>query len=183
MMSGDSITVKSWMLDSSTFINTIVVDQVMLMVSLRSPLFFPEYVFRFELGVNAKEKTHNVAMDLVNRKRIGVQQLTLADLDRLSHLAAPRRIGLGELACAIIAERSSFGILCDDWRAKASIEARITTILWDSIEGFLLEAAERRHIGESELEDFQRKLETNHYHCRCELRMEYLRRLLHGRTQ
>jgi hypothetical protein len=181
-MSGISPITMSWMLDTSTFINAVVVDRVMLMALLRSPLFFPEFVFRFELGINARAATWAAAAHAVNRKQIGVQQLTLADLDRLSHLSAPRRIGMGELACAIIAERLAGGVLCDDWHAKKWIEGRVTAKCWDSIEGVFLEAAASGHIGELDLVDLQKTLETNRYHCRCDLRMEHLQRLLHGGT-
>jgi hypothetical protein len=179
-MSGTTPIAMSWMLDASTFINAVVVDRVMLMALLRSPLFFPEFVFRFELGINAREATRAAAAHAVDRKQIGVQQLTLADLDRLSQLAAPRKIGLGELACAIIAERTSGGVLCDDWRAKAWIEQHVAAACWDSIEGVLLQAAASGHVGELDLVDLQKTLETNRYHCRCDLRMEYLQRLILG---
>jgi hypothetical protein len=166
------------MLDSSTFIHAIIVDRVMLLASLRSPLFFPEFVFRFELGASATEATRDAAAQAVGRKQIGVLQLTLVDLDRLSQVGAPRRIGLGELACAIIAERTAGGVLCDDWRAKRWIETRVVVRPWDSIEGVLLEAAARGHIGELDLVDSQRALEKSRYHCRCDLRLEHLQRLL-----
>ena len=179
-MSSTSPALTPWMLDSSTFIHAVVVDRVMLMASLRSPLSFPEFVFRFELGVGAREATRDAAAEAVRRGQIGVQQLTLADLDRLSVLAAPRKIGLGELACAIIAERLAGGVLCDDWRAKAWIEGRITAKCWDSIEGILLDAAASGHIGEVDLTDSQRILERNCYHCRYDLRMAHLQRMLHG---
>ncbi len=182
-MNGTTPIAISWMLDTSTFINAVVVDRVMLMASLRSPLFFPEFVFRFELGINARETTRAAAAHAVDRKQISVQQLTLADLDRLSQLAAPRRIGLGELACAIIAERLAGGVLCDDWHAKKWIEGRVTAKCWDSIEGVFLQAAASGHIGELDLVDLQRTLETNRYHCRCDLRLEHLQRLLHVGTK
>ncbi|MGO8752188.1 MAG: hypothetical protein ACLQNE_40130 [Thermoguttaceae bacterium] len=169
-----------WMLDSSTFIHAVIVDRVMLLASIRFPLSFPEFIFRFELGSDARPATRDAAAQAVGRKQIGVQQLTLADLDRLSQLAAPRRIGLGELACAIIAERLAGGVLCDDWHAKKWIEGRVTAKCWDSIEGVFLEAAASGHIGELDLVDLQKTLETNRYHCRCDLRLEHLQRLLHG---
>jgi len=182
-MSSVSPATMHWMLDSSTFIHAMIVGRVMLLASIRSPLSFPEFIFRFELGSDAKAATREEAALAVRRKQIDLQQLTLADLDRLSQLAAPRRIGLGELACAIIAERLAGGVLCDDWDAKKWIEGRVTVKCWDSIEGVFLEAAGAGHIGELDLVDLQRTLETNRYHCRCDLRLEHLQRLLHGSTK
>jgi hypothetical protein len=141
----------SWLLDSSTFIHATIVDRVALISSLRSPLFFPEYVFRFELGANAKETTRDEAAAQVTRKRIGLQALTLTDLDKIASLSAPRKIGLGELACAVIAERLAGGVLCDDWHAKAWLDKRISPPQWESIETILLDAAAKNYIGELDL--------------------------------
>ena len=179
-MSEISRTAVSWMLDSSTFIHALIIDRVMLMASLRSPVSFPEFVLRFELGSNARKTTRDAAGEAVRRNQIGVQQLTLTDLDRLSQLSAPRKIALGELACAIIAERTAGGVLCDDWRARAWIEPHVGCTRWDSIEDILLDAAARGHIGEHDLVDSQEVLERNCYRCRRDLRMEHLQRLFHG---
>ena len=121
-MTKDSASAALWMLDSSTFINALIIDRVTLLLSLRSPAFFPEYVFRFELGANARDETREGATQAVDRRQVGVQKLTLADLDRIAALGAPRRVGLGELACAVIAQRTGGGVLCDDWRARRWIE-------------------------------------------------------------
>jgi hypothetical protein len=165
-----------WMLDSSTFINAIAIERVALLVSLRKPIHFSEYVLRFELGVNARQSTRAEALNWVNRKLIGVESLTLPDLDRIAALAAPRRIGIGEVACAIIAERCAGGVLCDDWRAKGWLEQRTAPHSWDSIEGVLLDAAAAGLIGELDLVDFQKALEIERYKCRVDLRMEHLQR-------
>ena len=171
----ESSTVSLWMLDSSAFIHALIVGRVPLLISLRSPAYFPEYVFRVELGSNAKEETREEAAGSVRRNQIGVKQLTLGDLDRIAALEAPRKIGLGELACAVIAERLAGGVLCDDWRARRWIAIRMPSVTWDSIEGLLLDAAQQDQIGELDLVDFQEELERNCYHCRVDLRMEYLR--------
>lgn len=165
-----------WTLDSSTFIHALIVERVALVILLRSPLYFPEYVFRFELGANAHERTRTEAASFVSRNQIGVVNLTLADLDRIASLGALRRIGLGEVACAVIAERRTGGVLCDDWRARGWLEQHTTPQRWDSIDGVLLEAAAKGQIGELDLVDFQRVLEENRYHCRCDLRLEHLQR-------
>jgi hypothetical protein len=164
------------MLDSSTFINALIVDRVALVVLLRPDLCFPEYVFRFELGVNARESTRAAVGSWVKRKQIGVANLTLADLDRIASLAAPRRIGLGEIACAVIAERREGGVLCDDWRAHAWLKDRTQPKEWHSIDDLLLEAAANGHIGEHDLVEFQITLKQHKYDCRCDLRLAHLQR-------
>ncbi|HVC94727.1 MAG TPA: hypothetical protein VND64_13590 [Pirellulales bacterium] len=161
----------------------MIVDRVPLLVLLRSPLFFPEYVFRFELGVDARDATRDHAADQVARKRIGVQHLTLSDLDRIASFDAPRKIGLGELACAVIAERLAGGVLCDDWRAKAWLEHRMTPLRWDSIEWVLLDAAAEGCIGELDLVDSQRVLERNQYSCRGDLQLIHLQRQMQLRRE
>ena len=42
------------MLDSSTFINALGIERLALLVALRYPLRFSEYVLRVELGTNAR---------------------------------------------------------------------------------------------------------------------------------
>ena len=175
-MSGEDTKPDVWMLDSSTFIHALIIDRIQLVVSIRSSLRFPEYVLRFELGANAREITRTSATSCVDRKQIGVDTLSLADLDRIASLEAPRRIGLGEIACAVIAERHAGGVLCDDWRARAWLEPRTTPKCWDSIDGVLLDAAAEGRIGELDLVDFQETLRKSHYECRCDLRLEHLQR-------
>ena len=182
-MSQPELPLTPWMLDSSTFIHATIVDRVPLIVLLRSPLFFPEFAFRFELGANAKETTRDQAAAQVKRKRIGVQTLTLADLDRIVSFGAPRKIGLGELACAVIADRMTGGVLCDDWHAKAWLDQRISTSLWDSIETILLDAAAKNYIGELDLADAQRMLERNRYTCRYDLQIEHVKRQMNFHRQ
>ncbi|MBD3675684.1 MAG: hypothetical protein HUJ26_19400 [Planctomycetaceae bacterium] len=171
-----------WMLDSSTFIHVMMIDRLQLLSVLRTPLCIPEYVYLFELGVNAKERTRQNAEDCVHRQQAEVQQLTLEDLDRIAELEAPRRIGLGEIACAIIAERNQGGVLCDDRRAKNWLCDRISeSVLWEDTEDFLLDAADNWHVSEFDLEGFQMTLSDNCYICRVDLRQEHLFRL-YGRN-
>jgi len=86
-----------WMLDSSTFINGLASQTIPLILRLRSPAHFPEYVFRVELGINARQETREQAEYLVHRRSVAIEQLTVADLDRMAGLEAPRdspRLGL-----------------------------------------------------------------------------------------
>lgn len=170
------VTAVLWMLDSSTFIHALIVDRVALIVLLRSEVRFPEYVFRCELGSNAHDVTRSAAEGCVRRNQIGVATLTLADLDRIASLAAPRRIGLGEIACAVVAEREEGGVLCDDRRANRWLLERTRPKEWHSIDDVLLDAAANGHIGEHDLVDFQSKLKQNQYDCRCNLQLEHLQR-------
>ncbi|QDT32005.1 hypothetical protein [Thalassoglobus polymorphus] len=171
-----------WMLDSSTFIHVVMIDRLQLLSNLRTPLCFPEYVYRFELGVNAKLRTRQNAKECVRCEQVTVQQLTLEDLERIAELEAPRRIGLGEIACAIIAERNQGGVLCDDRRAKNWLCDRISgSVVWEDTEDFLLNAADLWHISEFDLEEFQSTLRDNLYVCRIDLRQEHLFRL-HARN-
>src|SRR5260370_11336260 len=158
-----------WMLDSSTFINCCIIARLPLFLILRSPLCFSEYVFRVELGINAHDSTRSEAAQWVARQRIGIKTLSLADLDRINRLGAPRRIGLGEIASAILAEREAGGVLCDDWRGRRWLEPRVTVRRWESIEDVLLEAARFGHVSEFDLDDFQNTLEQERYSCRYNL--------------
>ena len=176
-MNFGSTQASVWMLDSSTFINACIIARVPLFVLLRSPLCFSEYVFRFELGINAHETTRRQAARCVERRQIGIRHLSLSDLDRINELGAPRRIGLGEIACAIIAEREHGGVLCDDWHGRGWLEPRVSWVCWESIEDLLLAAAQSGHVSEFDLDDFQHTLELERYKCRFDLRFEHLRRL------
>lgn len=173
-----------WLLDSSTFINAIAVGQVRLVVLLRSPIAFPEYVFKAELlGERSHAATRDAAKDIVSSGQIKLTSLTIDDLERIAQLNAPRKAGLGELACAIIAGREGGGVLCDDWKCRNWMSSHVAPVEWHSIEDVLIEAAERSHVSEYELEEFQRKLTSNRYHCRFDLRNEYLMRALNRSHQ
>jgi len=171
-----AVPVPLWLLDSSTFINCCVISRVPLFVLLRSPLFFSEYVFRVELGINAHHSTRTAAAEWVSRGKIGISNLALADLDRISQLGTPRRIGLGEIASAILAEREGGGVLCDDWKGRRWLQTRVTLSRWESIEDVLLDAAQSGHVSEFDLDTFQQDLEKARYTCRMNLRIEHLRR-------
>jgi hypothetical protein len=167
---------SAWLLDSSTFINFLVIDGIRLLLRLRSPLFLPEYVYRVELGLNAREATRRGVEECIRSGKIGLQQLSVADLDRLASLAVPRQVGLGEIACALIAERASGGVLCDDWRARSWLERYTRPACWNSTEDVLLEAAGVYEISEYDLMSLQLKLEQGRYRCRIDLRLEFLQR-------
>ncbi|WP_092047938.1 hypothetical protein [Planctomicrobium piriforme] len=165
------------MLDTSTFIHVVMIGRISLLCSLRKQLYFPEYVYRYELGVEAKEKTRYEAEKCVNENRIAIQQLTLSDLEKIAQLNPPRRIGLGEIACVMLAIRHAGGVLCDDRRAKNWLVPRLGEILWESIEEFLLSAAEDWHISEYQLDEFDQILLNNRYTCSFRLREEHLVRM------
>jgi hypothetical protein len=167
-----------WTLDSSTFIHFIVINDLALLIRLRSPLHFPEYVYRVELGLNAKPATRAQAEVCVTRGTVSISRLTIDDLDRIAALSAPRRVGLGEIACAIIAERLQGGVLCDDWRARRWLLARTSVSVWQAIEDVLLDAATRLEITEYDLVAFQGRLTSERYQCRFDLRLEFLQRRL-----
>lgn len=168
-------TALLWVLDSSTFIHARIVDRVSLLSALRSPIFFPEYVFRFELGSGAHNDTREAAAKCVQRKQIGVKQLTLADIDRIAQMR--RKVGLGEIACAIIAEREDGGVLMDDRKALPWLKTNTRVGFWESIEDFLLDAAMQLHLSEFDLKEFDHTLRTNRYQCRFDdLQIEFLRR-------
>ena len=93
------------------------------------------------IGASAHDDTRQRAVDCVRRNQIGISRLSLADLDRLASLSAPRRLGLGELACAIIAERDGGGVLCDDMKAVTWLQAHVRVRWWESIEDVLLDCA------------------------------------------
>jgi hypothetical protein len=169
---------RTWILDSSTFINFLAIRRTMLLVQLRSPLQFPEYVFRVELGLNAREETRGEAEAAVRAGAVGIQRLSIDDLDRMARLEAPRRIGLGEIACAIIAERLHAGVLCDDWKARRWLSERIAVPGWEATEEILLEAAFQLVVSEYDLVSLEASLATGRYQCRFDLRLEFLRRRL-----
>lgn len=171
-----SSSVAIWILDSSTFIHACYIARVQLLIMLRSPLCFPEYVFRVELGINAHPETRREAESWVQKKKIGIRQLSLSDLERISQLAAPRRIGMGEIACAIIAEREGGGVLCDDHKGRNWLQSRLGSTYWQSVEDFLLNAAELGYVSEFDLQTCQETLESNRYICTYDLRLEHLRR-------
>jgi hypothetical protein len=173
---------SGWMLDTSTFINTLVIDGIRLLVRLRSPLHFPEYVFRVELGLNARQRTREQAETLVRVGTVSIQRLTVADLDRIAQIAAPRRVGLGEIACSLLAERLQFGMLCDDWKARRWLSEKIALGVWEAIEDVLLDAAGRSEISEYDLSVLQEKLAAGRYQCKFDLRLEFLQRRLNQDT-
>ncbi len=173
-----------WMLDASTFINFSVVQEVRLLARCRERLFFPEYVYRYELtGQKSHQDTKEQAEAAVERGDVEVLQLTLDDLERIVSLGAPRKFGLGEIACAVVAERKSGGVLCDDRPATLWLKANTQVFLWEATEDVLLDAAWRLFLDEYDLETIQEKLERSKYCCRCNLRNEHLMRRLSGSSQ
>lgn len=169
-----------WIIDSSTFIHIALVSRIPLLVKLRRPLFFPEYVFRFEL-TNAKHMDSVIAAEkCVNNGSIAVIGLTLEDLVRMVECGEPRSIGLGELACAVIAERKNGGVLSDDHRATSRLRNVVNVLTWNCVEDILIHAAEELLIDEYELDECQTILQRNKYQCRGNLRLEFVSRRLYG---
>lgn len=170
---------EGWALDASTFINFAAIARFSVLVRCRRGLRFPEYVFTFELtGPKAKEPTRVAAEQAVQRGDVTLTQLTLTDLGRIAALGAPRRIGLGEIACAIIAERDGAGVLCDDHKAILWLKQSVQPLAWESTEDVLLDAANQLLLSEFDLADAQETLRENRYECRVDLRSEYLQRRL-----
>jgi hypothetical protein len=83
----------------------------------------------------------------------------------------------------VIAERENGGVLCDDRRARQWLESRVHPAVWELIEEFLLDAAEKGHVGEGELWECEIILQRNQYQCRYDLRLEHLQRMLNRRYQ
>ena len=173
--------VTQWYLDSSTFINAAAIERINVLVSIRAPISFPEYVYRVELGSNARPGTRTLAEAAVQSGRVTLRQMSLEDLDRISALGAPRRIGLGELTCAVLAERDGGAVLCDDWKARGWLLEKITTLVWHSIEDCLLDAASKFLLDEYDLERDEETLRENRYVCRIKLKEEHLLRRLNIR--
>jgi hypothetical protein len=167
----------NWLLDTSTFIHVVTINRLPLLLLLRSPLYFPEYVFRVELF---RDDTKAAAVECLNRNRINIATLTVDDLDRIASLSAPRKIGLGEMACAIIAERTGGGVLCDDHKALRWLKAHVTPVCWHGVEEVLQDAARAGYIGEHDLAELEQVLRTHKYHCHCDLRLTYLQFRLNG---
>lgn len=171
-------SVEFWALDSSTFIHALIVGRLWVLSRDREPLRIPEYIVRVELTTDAHADTAEQARRFVSSGHAAVCRLSLADLDRIAEMKTPRRIGLGEIACAVIAERESGGVLSDDWKGRKWLEANLGVALWESIEDVLLRAAAKGHISEFDLEACEDTLRINRYDCRVRLRDEHLRRRL-----
>lgn len=177
-MTGVEPSVTFWALDSSTFINALIIERLWLLPRNREPLRIPEYVLRVELKAETHADTAIQAEGFVTAGHAVICQLSLADLDRIAQLGTPRRIGLGEIACAVVAERESGGVLLDDWRGRRWLEQRLAVALWESIEDVLLLAAAKGNLSEFDLDECEDCLRQNRYECRVNLRLEHLGRLL-----
>lgn len=177
-MSDAEPSVAFWALDSSTFIHALIIERLWLLPRNRKPLRIPEYVFRVELQSEAHADTAIQAEGFVTAGHAVICQLSLADLDRIVLLGTPRRVGLGEIACAVVAERESGGVILDDWRGRRWLEHRVTVALWESIEDILLLGAAKGHLSEFDLDECEDCLRRNRYVCRVNLRLAHLSRLV-----
>jgi hypothetical protein len=168
--------VTSWKLDSSTFIHAVMVKLPAVLTRMRKPISFMHYVYEFELvGPNAHNETREAAKREVARGAIQIDRLTLADVTRMSRLAAPRRIHAGELATAVVAERVGAGVLCDDRAALKWLRRALEGVkAWESIEDVIVAAAESGLLGEHELAPLEESLRNKGpYHCRFPLHAAY----------
>lgn len=179
-----AVTVDGWIVDASLFVHFCVLERVQLLFRMRRGLKVPEYVYRIELvSPNARQETRERATAAVAGGNMQVQQLTLADVARIAALGPRRSAAVGELACAVLAERQDYGVLCDDRRAQRWLGSRMQLKAWEDIETVLVEAAHRFEVTEYELAALEATLLQNRYACRCDLRNEYLmqRLALHER--
>lgn len=170
-------SVQAWLLDTCVFINFCVVGQIRTLVRCRSPLRMPEYVYKYELtGPRSHRDTRDGAREAVSAGHVAVSFLTVEDLMRIASLG-PRGADLGEIACALIAERQEGGVLTDD-RAKRKLSAHMQVRAWQSTEDVLVDAAHRCEITEYDLDSIQATLSKNKYKCHVNLREEYLKQRL-----
>jgi hypothetical protein len=169
------VSAAGWRLDSSTFINALAVNRVALLSRVRQPIAFVEYVFRIELaGSGARAATREAAMHEVQRGAIGIDRLTMDDLARMSALSPPRRVDIGELATAVVAERVGAGVLCDDHKAVRWLSENLLSVpVWESIEHVMLAAAESCLVAEHELSIIEQRLVEAKYACRFNIAMAY----------
>lgn len=172
-MTNNTLRINVWMLDTCVFINFNVIGHIRALVRCRSPLHVPEYVYKYELtGSRSHRDTRESAHAAVSTGQLTVSFLSVEDLTRIASLG-PRSADLGEIACAIIAEREGGGVLTDD-RAQRRLAAHIRVRAWQSTEDVLIDAAHRCEITEYDLDHIQKVLADNRYHCKTELRREYL---------
>jgi hypothetical protein len=173
------MTANVWALDSSVFINFVTIEKLPTLASFRNPIAMSEYVYRTELtGPRASPGTRTAALNSKTKGHFELVTLTLADLANLGALARPRRVGLGEASCAIIAANSSGGVLCDDMRSKAWLTDHFSVVAWERTEEILVAATHAAHLDEYALAECQKKLEANRYKCYCDLRTEFLQQRL-----
>lgn len=181
-MKNDVLDVQVWVLDSCVFINFHIVGHLRTLVRCRSPLCVPEYVYKYELtGPRSHRDTRESAHAAISTEQISVSFLSVEDLTRIAALG-PRSADLGEIACALIAEREGGGVLTDD-RSKRRLSAHMRVRAWQSTEEVLIDAAHRCEITEYDLDAIQEVLARNRYQCRVQLRNEYLMQRLARHTQ
>jgi len=168
-------SIVAWVLDSSVFIHFCYIERFRLLIRCRAPLHITTYVYQVELtGPKSHDATRVQALAAVAAGHVDVRSLTLAELARIAELGPRRKAGLGELTCAVIAQRSGAGVLIDDRKARRFLEPHFDVGAWESTEDVLIEAAHRCEVTEFELVEIQACLSTHKYECRCDLRNEYL---------
>lgn len=177
------MTASVWALDSSVFVNFAHINRLHTLASYRNPITVPEYVFRTELtGPRAPEPIRDAARKSYDRGHFQLGTVALSDLAELAALSPPRRVGLGEAACVIIAAKRAGGVLCDDLRAKNWLANNYKLVAWERTEDILVGAAHATHLDEYALEECQGVLERNRYKCSTHLRTLYLQQRLTRHT-
>ncbi|MDH5641372.1 MAG: type II toxin-antitoxin system VapC family toxin, partial [Nitrospira sp.] len=151
-MTTEISNMKIWVLDSSVFIHFMIIEHFHVLVRCRSPLHLPEYVYRVELtGPKCQDATRAQAHAAVSAGDVRLQSLSIADLMRMASLGPGRKAAVGEIACALIAERCGGGMLTDDRKARRWLDVRVRVSTWQSTEDVLIEAAHRLEVTEHEL--------------------------------
>lgn len=185
MTQGNSAVAKAWVLDTSLFVHFCIVERTRVLFRMRSPTKVPDYVFRTEMtGDRVHQQTREQALQAAKSGTLKVEQLTLEDVARIAELGPRRAAAVGELACAVLAERSHAGVLIDDRRARRCLSGRVSVSDWHDTETVLIDAAHRCEVTEHELQEIESVLGENRYACRVNLRNEYLmqRLTLHAAT-
>lgn len=166
---------QSWVLDACVFINFANIERLPVLVAARKPLYLPEYVYRVELtDGRSPGRIRESAAKAILRDDMSMASVTLADLAELGGMDIPSRVGYGELCCALVAMRTSSGVLSDDKKAKMWLVANLGISRWESTEEVLVDAAHLGLVDEWSLDECQEKLEKSRYRCAAGLRETYL---------
>ena len=170
---------KLWVVDTSTFIHFTIIEMVPMLAEPRRPLRVTRYVYERELcGTNCHARTRAAAKTALDRGYFVIDTLRLDDLERIGTLNVPRKVAMGEITCAVVAERDEGAVLLDDRKAILRLREEVNVRAWESTEDVLVDAAHQHRVSEYQLHDFDAKLESEKYRCRFSLREEYLRQRL-----
>lgn len=170
------MTPTSWVLDTSTFIHAIIARRLQIVVAMRQALIVPYYIYAQEMaGPESHEDTRQHAERCLAKEQFRVENLSLEELARIADLhGGSRKVGMGEAACAVLAERVRAGVLCDDRKAVVKLQAVTAIERWESIDDVLVSAAHARHLDEYELDKCDELLREQRYTCVPPLKERYL---------